>query len=144
MSNAEEKDRIDEEWQRRAETDRKMDETRQLIRENIDYTALVSDIGRSRKSQLDELIELMTEEIVLIGGDLTISGRNYPPEIVRSIFEKYNMDTMKYVLETINRNTTEVRNVRKYLLATLINAPKTMSSHYQMQVNHDFYGGGER
>lgn len=128
-----------DEWHRlRTETDERMDETRQLIRDNIDYDCLVSDVGRSRKAQLDELIELMTEEIVLIGGDLTISGRNYPKEVVRSIFEKYNMETMKYVIDTINSNTTEVRNVRKYLLAALLNAPKTMSSHYQMQVNHDF------
>ena len=30
-----------------------------------------------------------------------------------------------------------VKNIRKYLLATLFNAPSTMDGYYQAEVNHD-------
>jgi hypothetical protein len=37
-------------------------------------------------------------------------------------------------------NTTYVRNIKKYLLAALYNAPTTISSYYSSLVQHDMYG----
>lgn len=37
-----------------------------------------------------------------------------------------------------NSNTTKVKNIKKYLLATLFNAPSTIKGYYQAEVNHDF------
>ena len=45
---------------------------------------------------------------------------------------------MVYVFECLRRNTTQVRNIRAYLLTTLFNAPLTMNNHYQAEVQHDF------
>ena len=42
------------------------------------------------------------------------------------------------------QNTTYVRNIRRYLLAALFNAPSTMDCYYTALVNHDLYGGGSR
>ena len=42
----------------------------------------------------------------------------------------------------INGNSSDVRNIKSYLLATLYNAPLMMYTYYQQQVNHDLYGGG--
>ena len=39
---------------------------------------------------------------------------------------------------------TYVRNIKKYLLAALYNAPATIDSYYASLVNHDLYGSGER
>ena len=39
---------------------------------------------------------------------------------------------------------TYVRNIKKYLLAALYNAPATIDSYYASLVNHDLYGGEER
>ena len=38
-------------------------------------------------------------------------------------------------------NTTQVRNMKQYLLTVLYNAPATIENHYAAQVNHDLYGG---
>ena len=51
---------------------------------------------------------------------------------------------IEYVLSSMQENTTYVRNIKKYLLAALYNAPSTISSYYTSLVNHDLYGGGER
>ena len=37
----------------------------------------------------------------------------------------------------MKQNTTKVKNIRKYLLAALFNAPSTMDSYFQAEVNHD-------
>ena len=42
------------------------------------------------------------------------------------------------------RTTWKPRNVKKYLLAALFNAPSTMGAFYQAEVNHDMaYGACE-
>ena len=42
----------------------------------------------------------------------------------------------------LKSNTTQVRNIKQYLLATLYNAPTTIDSYYAAQVRHDFGWGG--
>jgi hypothetical protein len=34
-------------------------------------------------------------------------------------------------------NTAKVRNIKKYMLAALFNAPATIGNYYQAEVNHD-------
>ena len=51
---------------------------------------------------------------------------------------------ISYVLDRMRENTTYVRNIKKYLLAALYNAPVTMDSYYTSLVSHDLYGSGDR
>jgi hypothetical protein len=39
-------------------------------------------------------------------------------------------------------NTTKITHIKNYMLAALFNAPSTMSSYYQAEVNHNMYGKG--
>ena len=45
-----------------------------------------------------------------------------------------------HVLHCMRGNTTKVKNIKKYLLAALFNAPSTMNGYYQAEVNHDMPG----
>ena len=58
-------------------------------------------------------------------------------EIVRNRFLKLGYEHIEYVLDCLDANTTRVRNIKKYLLAALFNAPSTMKGYYQAEVNHD-------
>lgn len=40
-------------------------------------------------------------------------------------------------MDCLKETTSKVRNIKKYLLAALFNAPSTMKSYYQAEVNHD-------
>ena len=73
-----------------------------------------------------------------------ISGDDKPAEVVRSRFLKLDSSHIEYVLDRMRENTTYVRNIKKYLLAALYNAPATIGSYYTSLVSHDLYGGGER
>ena len=44
---------------------------------------------------------------------------------------------IEYVLHCMSGNTSKVKNIKKYLLAALFNAPSTMNGYYQAEVNHD-------
>ena len=57
---------------------------------------------------------------------------------------RVNFMHIGYVFDCLRQNTTYVRNIKKYLLASLFNAPNTMDSYYSALVNHDMYGDGLR
>ena len=92
----------------------------------------------------DELVELMVDTVCSNREMIRIAGDDYPAEVVKSRFLKIDSSHIEYVLERMRENTTYVRNIKKYLLAALYNAPVTMDSYYTSLVSHDLYGSGDR
>lgn len=66
-----------------------------------------------------------------------IASSRYPADLVRSRFLKLRYDHIIYVMDCLEKNTGKVRNIRKYLLAALFNAPATMDGYYRAEVRHD-------
>lgn len=66
---------------------------------------------------------------------------DYPKNLVKAKLLKLNSMHVEYVLDCMKNNTTKIKKIRPYLLATLFNAPSTMSSYYQAEVNHDMACG---
>ena len=62
----------------------------------------------------------------------------------RDVYKRQKLDSshIEFVMECLHNNTTEVRNIKQYLLTVLFNAPTTMNNHYTAQVNHDMHAGG--
>jgi hypothetical protein len=110
---------------------------RELIEENIEYDCLIGQYGKER---MDELVELMLDTVCSRRDYITISGDDYPKEVVKSRLLKLTSEHIGYVFDRIDQNTTKVRNVRKYLLAALYNSPTSMDTFYRVEVNHDLYG----
>jgi hypothetical protein len=75
---------------------------------------------------------------------IRIAGDDYPAEAVKSRFMKLDSSHVQYVMDCMRENTTYVRNIKKYLLAALYNAPGTISNYYSSLVQHDMYGDGQR
>ena len=55
---------------------------------------------------------------------------------------KLDSEHIRFVMDCLQKNTTEVRNMKQYLLTVLFNAPTTISNHYTSLVNHDMNAGG--
>ena len=68
---------------------------------------------------------------------LRVAGDDKPAEVVRSRFMKLNVDHIRFVLKCLAENSSPIRNMKQYLLASLYNAPTTMQLSYQNQTNHD-------
>ena len=108
----------------------------------IDYEALCQSYNSADIRLVDTIIELMTEVATSSKETFVISGSTIPKAMVMSRFEQYDMNTIQYVVSCMNENSSDVRNIKSYLLATLYNAPLMMNAYYQQQVNYDLYGGG--
>ena len=122
---------------------RKRESYRELILENIEYDCLIQN-NRLDRERLDELVELIVDTVCSNREMIRIAGDDYPAEVVKSRFLKLDSSHIEYVLDRMAENTTYVRNIKKYLLAALHNAPATIGSYYTSLVSHDMYGGGER
>ena len=122
---------------------RERESYRELILENIEYDYLIQSHQLDR-DRLDELVELMVDTVCSRRETIRIAGDDYPAEVVKSRFLKLDSSHIEYVLDRMRENTTYVRNIKKYLLAALYNAPATIDSYYTSLVSHDMYGGGDR
>ena len=108
---------------------------RELILENIEYDCLIQNHHLDR-DRLDELVELMVDTVCSRREPIRIAGDDYPAEVVKSRFLKLDSSHIEYVLDRMRENTTYVRNIKKYLLAALYNAPTTINSYYSSPVSY--------
>ena len=118
-----------------------VDRCRCKVRERIDYYALVEDADESME-QLDEIVELIVETLCSSKPTIQIAGNEYPVEMVKDRFSKLTGKHIEYVTCCLRNNTTRVRNIKKYLLASLFNAPATVENFYSAEFNHFYRGGG--
>lgn len=116
---------------------------REIVYGNIEYDILRED-NTVNRDQLDEIAELIVDTVCSARKTIRIAGDDYPAEVVKSRFLKLDSSHVQYVIDCMKNNTTYVRNIKKYLLAALYNAPATINNYYSSLVQHDLYGGGER
>ena len=114
---------------------------RELILENIEYDCLKQRYPLYM-DDLNEIVELLVETVCAKRKTTRISGADFPHEIVRSRFLKLDSSHIEFVMDCLQKNTTQVRNMKQYLLAVLFNAPTTMNNHFTSLVNHDMHAGG--
>lgn len=105
---------------------------RNLILENIEYDYLKQRVDPYCED-LDEIVELMVETVCAKRKTTRIAGADFPHEVVRSRFLKLDSSHIEFVMECLHKNTTQVRNIKQYLLAVLFNAP-TNAAHLRPQV----------
>ena len=113
-----------------------MEEYRVLIRNNIQYPLLAAQ-NPEDTDLLDEIVELMTETVCARRKTTRVCGSDFPAEVVKSRLLKLDAEHIRFVLKCLRENTSKIKNIKQYLLATLYNAPVTISSYYGALVNHD-------
>ena len=113
---------------------------REIIRDNIEYSHLLGD-PRIDKDRLDEIVELVLETVCSARKTIRIAGDDYPAELVKAKLLKLDSGHIQYVFDCLRENTTKIRNIRKYLLAVLFNAPSTIDNYYTALVAHDMASG---
>ena len=104
------------------------------------FDALIASYPED-EDMLREMLELLVDTVCSKRRFIRIAGDDKPAEVVKAQLMKLNSDHLRFVLMCLKENTTQVRNMRQYLLATLYNAPMTMHSSYAARVQHDFKTG---
>ena len=114
------------------------DEARERVKENIEYCILSE---RYPVERLDEIVDIASEALCSKRSSFSLGKDTYPYALVKDRLLRLDSSHIEYILDCIDGNTTDIRNIKPYLLKTLINAPATMDSYYRTKVNHDLYGG---
>lgn len=124
-----------------ADTDTEIDEYTaysEIIKENLEWKFLCERYPYDREL-LDGIFDLILETVLCKNGTVFIAINEYPVQLVKSKFLKLNISHIEYVMGCMQGNTSKIRNIKKYLLAALFNAPTTISGYYQAEVNHDIH-----
>ena len=113
--------------------------TKFTVEENIDYDILIERFP-NRKAMIDEIVDLMVEVLCSNREFITIASDTHPIEQVKERFESIDSGHIEYILECLDKTTTDIRNIKQYLLSVIFNAPQTMDNYYTAAVKHDLYG----
>ena len=113
-----------------------MDAYEKIIKENIAYEDLLVAYPFEREA-IEGIMQLILETVLNKNESMVIASNTYPVALVKSKFLKLNYSHIEYVMDCFKNNTSKVKNIKKYLLAALFNAPSTMDSYYRAEVNHD-------
>ena len=107
-----------------------------LVKETVDYESL-EVTHHDDMRQVDEIVNLIVETVMCKNDKILIASNWYPTALVKKKFLMLTYSHIEYVLHCMRGNTSKVKNIKKYLLAALFNAPSTMNGYYQAEVNHD-------
>ena len=113
---------------------------RELLEEYFSHSLEIDLLLRlypDDEDTLYQIVDLLVDTCATKRKMLHIAGDDKPAEVVRSRFMKLNADHICFVLKCLAENSSPIRNMKQYLLASLYNAPTTMQLSYQNQTNHD-------
>ena len=89
------------------------------------------------KSILNNLISIMNSIFTSKRIYWHISGEKIETEKIKNKILTLNEDHIRYIVESIKNNKTEIKNIKAYTMATILNAPQTIDIFYINQVNSD-------
>ena len=114
----------------------------ELIKENIEYDYYKKHGNIGESELVEELYQLICDVVCVKRKFITIGGDKIPYELVKSKFLKIKQPHIEYILESMKKVSSQIHNIRAYLLTTLYYAPSTMNYYYQQEVQKDMYGSG--
>lgn len=107
-----------------------------IIRDNTEYDFLIQQ-NPEKKNVINELVSIIVDTVCCIKPTIRVNGEEKPSEVVKSVFLKLNSSHIEYVIETMRNNSSDIHNIRNYLITALFNAPNTISNYWSARVNHD-------
>ena len=105
-----------------------------LIKDNIEYDILLE---RYRKEWLDEIVGIMVDVVCSKEPYIRINKQEYPHEVVKSRFLKIDSSHIEYIEFALKENTSNVRNIRAFLITTIYRSFETADNWYAAKVKYD-------
>lgn len=117
------------------EIDATYDYVCQHVKDNIDYDIMVS--SQDCAAWYEDYYNLIVEVLMRKSKTMKISGEDYSMSLVKKRFEMLKSSHLQYVHMQISKSTSDIKNIKAYMIKALFNAPVTQNSFYQTKVNHD-------
>ncbi|MCF0128293.1 MAG: replication initiator protein A [Pseudobutyrivibrio sp.] len=113
---------------------------RQYFSKQLEVDYLMSNNPYDR-DQIEEILEIILDTVCSKRSVIRIAGDDKPAEVVRGRLMKLDCSHIEFVIAGLKENSTKVRNIKQYILASLYNAPMTISNYYQALYNNDHANG---
>ena len=110
---------------------------REQIKDNIEYNHLMRQYPYD---DLDEIVDLILEVLCTHEDFIKIGKKQVFTALAKERFLKLDSTHIEYVLDCLRNTSSDIRNIKAYLLETLFNASATSGNYYKAKVNHDFWG----
>ena len=104
--------------------------------QRVEYAVLREEFP---KAQLDELIDLIVEMEACQSETMLIAGAVYPHELVASRMQSLNAECVRYVLDCLREVKPQIKNMKKYLMASLFNAPATVENFTEARIQREVF-----
>lgn len=101
--------------------------TAKIVKSSMEYDVLISK-GVSRE-RLDEIVGLITDVLISHTATIRVNRENMPRSVVMQQFMKLSAEHIEYVIEQVENQTVEIKNIRQYLITALYNAPYTYENY---------------
>ena len=91
-----------------------------------------------------EIAGLLADTLSTRRKTVRVSGMDLPRGTVHKRLRQLTSEHIRFVVEGLNQNRTQVRNPRQYILAALFNAPVSMYAKTALDVGHDLSTGTQK
>ena len=88
-----------------------------------------------------EIAGLLTDTLASRRKAIRVSGMDLPRGTVCKRLRQLTSEHIRFVVEGLKQNRTQVRNPKQYILAALFNAPVSMYAKTVLDVGHDLSSG---
>ncbi|MBQ7033673.1 MAG: replication initiator protein A [Clostridia bacterium] len=105
-----------------------------IIKKNIEYEISCEKFGRK---WVDEIVMLMVDVVCCRGPCIRINRQEYPQAVVKTRFLKIDSEHIEYIFFALQNNTSEVRNIRAFLITTIYRAFETSDNWFAAKANFD-------
>lgn len=105
------------------------------IKKQIDYPKLISD-NPYDKDRINEIVDLMADVYTTNKKTIHCTRENRNAETVKARYKEIDNSCIQYVLDSFRKQTSEISNMKNYLITSLYNAPVTVSHNYLSKYNH--------
>ena len=106
---------------------------RTKVRDNIELDLLCHNQPESAPV-MQEIYELVVETIQLRSPVLRLGSNLFPMALVRERLLQLTSEHIRFVLDGLRNLHTDVKNLKKYLLTMLFNAPVTLNGRTMLDV----------
>ncbi len=113
---------------------------RTKVRDNIELDLLCHNQPESAPV-MQEIYELVVETIQLRSPVLRLGNNLFPTALVRERLLQLTSEHIRFVLDGLYNLRTDVKNIKKYLLAMLFNAPVTLNGRTMLDVRKSVNSG---
>ena len=113
----------------------KWEKYKEIICERIEYDVLLERYGSEK---IDGLVHIILDAMCSKDDFVSIGYDKIPTVVLTDRLLTLKLTHIEYVIECMDKNTSNIGNIKNYLLKALYNAPTTMDFYYANEVNKNF------